>query len=450
MGDRAIVSHSGSELSAAEVNENFSDLHPCLTPIQASAAADHCLYCYDAPCITACPTGIDIPTFIHQISTQNIKGAAHTILSENIMGGTCARACPTEILCEQACVRNKSDEKPVEIGKLQRFAVDGFMASKHDHPFKRAAGTGKTVAIVGAGPAGLSCAHRLSMLGHDVDIYEAKDKLGGLNEYGLAAYKMADNFAAAEAAFILKIGGIKTKLGMRLGEDFNINNLTEKYDAVFLGIGLTNTRSLGISGEQLNGVNNAISFIKDIRQADDLSKVKIGQDVIVIGGGNTAIDAAIQAKRLGAKNVSLVYRRGAEQMSATTWEQDLAASNHVNIYHWLSPAEITGKGRVEAVQFNRTKVKKGKMQNTGESITMRCDQLFKAIGQTMDTSPIDDISGFEMASGKMKTDGNMQTSLSGVFAGGDCTGFGDDLTVEAVEQGKKAAIAIDNHLKGEG
>ncbi len=447
MGDRAIVSKSGSALSTEEINANFSDLHPCLTPIQAREASDHCLYCYDAPCITACPTGIDIPTFIRQISTQNIKGAAHTILSENIMGGTCARACPTEILCEQACVRNKSNEKPVEIGNLQRFAVDGFLASNHEHPFKRAASTKKNIAVVGAGPAGLSCAHRLSVLGHDVDIYDAEAKLGGLNEYGLAAYKMADNFAAREADFIMGIGGITPKLGIRLGEDITITKLQEKYDAVFLGIGLTSTRTLGISGEQLDGVEDAISFIKDIRQSSDLSKLKIGDDVVVIGGGNTAIDAAVQAKRLGAKNVSLVYRRGPEQMTATTWEQDLAANNHVNIYHWLSPAEITGKGKVEAIQFNRTKTKKGKMLNTGESIKTKCDQLFKAIGQTMDTGSF---GGIETASGKIKTGDNMQTSLSGVFAGGDCSGVGEDLTVEAVEQGKQAAIAIDNHLKGDG
>jgi glutamate synthase (NADPH/NADH) small chain len=447
MGDRAIVSNSGSVLLAEEIYKNFSDLHPCLTPIQAREASDHCIYCYDAPCITACPTSIDIPTFIHQISTKNIHGAAKTILSENIMGGTCARACPTEILCEQACVRNKSDEKPVAIGMLQRFAVDGFMASKQPYPFKRATSTGKNIAIVGAGPAGLSCAHRLAMLGHEVTIYEGEGKLGGLNEYGLAAYKMADDFAAREVAFILEVGGITPKLGMRLGKDFTISDLNNKYNAVFLAVGLTNTRKLGISGEQLIGVEDAISFIKDVRQSKDLSKLKIGNDIIVIGGGNTAIDAAVQAKRLGARNVSLVYRRGAAQMTATLWEQDLAARNHVNIYHWLSPAEITGKGRVEHIQFNRTKMKKGKMQNTGESITLRCDQLFKAIGQTMNEDVLD---GVNLVSGKMEINHNMETSLAGVFAGGDCSNIGEDLTVEAVEQGKKAAIAIDNHLKGDG
>ena len=446
MGEHTIISKSGLGLTAQEIAENFSDIHPCLTPIQAREACNHCLYCYDAPCITACPTGIDIPTFIHEISTKNTKSAARTIFSENIMGGTCARACPTEILCEQACVRNKSDEKPVNIGQLQRFAVDHYMASSEPHPFSKAPDTGKKIAVIGAGPAGLSCAHRLAMSGHNVDIFDAEGKAGGLNEYGLAAYKMADDFAAREVVFILEIGGITVHTNKQLGRDFHLEELEESYDAVFIGIGLSGARALGIEGEGLNGVRDAIDFIKDVRQLDDLSNFKLGENIVVIGGGNTAIDAAIQAKRLGTASVSLVYRRGPTQMSATQWEQDLAASNHVNIYHWASPDEIIGDGQIEAIRFDRTAIKDGKMVNTGKKMILPCDHLFKAIGQTMDTNMFD---GLEINGGKINVDDNMTTSKAGVFAGGDCTQIGEDLTVEAVEQGKRAAMSIDNYLEGE-
>ncbi|MCK5425377.1 MAG: FAD-dependent oxidoreductase, partial [Emcibacter sp.] len=268
--------------------EFFDDLHKPLNGLMAIKEADHCIYCYDAPCIQACPTSIDIPTFIHQIRTGNVSGAAQTILSENIMGGTCARACPTEVLCEEACVHNGGDSKPVEIGLLQRYATDHLMAQSGPHPFSRAADSGRHIAVVGAGPAGLSFAHRAAMLGHKVSVYEAKSKLGGLNEYGLAAYKMVDDFAANEVAFLLGIGGIEIYYDKALGSSISLDDLQVKHDAVFIGIGLGDTNDLGLDGEDKPGISNAIDFIEQLRQTSDLSGIKLGNDIIIIGGGNTA------------------------------------------------------------------------------------------------------------------------------------------------------------------
>ncbi|MEX0297989.1 MAG: FAD-dependent oxidoreductase, partial [Kordiimonas sp.] len=327
MSLRPCTAAGGGLLTKEAIDANFSDLHEPLSALQAKAEADRCLYCYDAPCIQACPTSIDIPTFIHQIRTDNVEGSAKTILSENIMGGTCARACPTEVLCEQACVLNASEEEPVEIGALQRHAVDHLMTKGGSHPFERKPDTGKRIAVVGAGPAGLSCAHRASMLGHSVTVFEAKSKPGGLNEYGLAAYKMVDDFAQKEVAFLLGVGGIEIKYNQRLGENISLAELHDRYDAVYLGIGLGTVNVLGLSGENKDGVRDAVDFIEELRQAGDKSTVPIGEDVIVIGAGNTAIDAAVQAKRLGAENVTLVYRRGEADMSATAWEVDLARTN---------------------------------------------------------------------------------------------------------------------------
>ena len=360
-------------LSAEDIEASFDDLHKPLNSIKAITAAEHCIYCYDAPCVQACPTGIDIPTFIHQIRTGNTDGAARTILSENIMGGTCARACPTEVLCEQACVRNHSGENPVEIGLLQRFATDHLMEAGGAHPFKRGDETGKTVAVVGAGPAGLACAHRLSMLGHSVKVYEAKSKPGGLNEYGLAAYKMVDNFAQKEADFLLEIGGIEIFHNHPIGQDLELKDLLKTHDAVFVGVGLGGTNKLGLEKEDLNGVEDAIDFIERLRQADDKSTVEVGDDVVVIGGGNTAIDAAVQSRKLGAENVTLVYRYSEDAMSATPYEVALARKNGVTIRLWAKPQSIKGDTHVKAMKFERTRMMNGKLAGTGESFKVPAD-----------------------------------------------------------------------------
>jgi glutamate synthase (NADPH/NADH) small chain len=438
------ASHS-APTPAGEIDDNFSDLHPAFSTLQAMAESNRCLYCYDAPCITACPTSIDIPTFIRKISTGNPDGAAKTILSANIMGGTCARACPTEVLCEQACVRNVAEDEAVEIGSLQRYAVDHLMARDLPHPFKRAPSTGKKIAVIGAGPAGLSCAHRAAMLGHDVVVFEAKAKPGGLNEYGLAAYKMTNDFAQREVEFLLGIGGITIEYGKALGAGISIEALRDEYDAVFVGVGLGATNNLGLPGEEFDGVDDAISFIEQLRQTPDKSQMPVGNNVIVIGGGNTAIDAAVQAKRLGAEEVTLVYRRGPENMSATGFEQDLAKTNGVVVRYWAKPVAIKANGKLNGMAFEKTALgKDGKLVGTGEIFDVRADQILKAIGQKIKTG---DLAGLELAGGKIVVDENYQTSVPGVYAGGDCIKSGEDLTVQSVEDGKCAAIAIDAFLK---
>jgi len=445
MGEHPVHSQKGGALSVQEIADNFSDLHPPLNAQQVQVEASRCLFCYDAPCITACPTAIDIPKFIRQIATENITGAAKSILSANIMGGTCARACPTEILCEQKCVLNTGEHQPIEIGALQRHAVDHLMDTATEHPFVRAAPTGKTVGIIGAGPAGLACAHALALFGHDVVVYEAKPKAGGLNEYGLAAYKMANEFAAKEVAFILEVGGIDIKNGQAFGRDFSLGALREKHDAVFIGIGVTKPRALGIAGEELDGVSNALDFIESIRQADVLSKINPGDDVVIIGGGNTAIDAAVQAKRLGAENVTLAYRRGPSQMGATQWEQDLAATNGVVIKHWLSPLAILGAGCVQSVEFENMRLEGGKLIGNGDKLSINADRVYKAVGQALVS---DGLKALKIEHGKIEVDADGLTALPKVYAGGDCIKSGEDLTVQAVADGKKSARAIHAMLEG--
>ena len=348
-------------INTDEIRRNFSELHAPLTQMQAAQESARCLFCHDAPCTEACPTGIDIPGFIRKIASGNLRGAATTILAENIMGGTCANVCPVEELCEQVCVINTAEEKPVVIGRLQRYATDHLFETGMQ-PFERAPGSGKYVAVVGAGPAGLSCAHRLAMLGHSVTVFEARDEPGGLNEYGLAAYKMLDDRAAREVAFILDIGGINMETGKCLGVDFDVEELREKYDAVFLGLGHNEANSLGLENEDSQGVHNAIDFIARIRQ-EDLSTLPVGRHVVVIGGGNTAIDIAVQLKKLGAETVTMVYRRGREQMVATQYEQDVAQTNGVLIRTGAQPLHILVREKqLRAVEFEYTETdKKGRV-----------------------------------------------------------------------------------------
>ncbi|SMH29174.1 NAD(P)-dependent oxidoreductase [Azospirillum agricola] len=417
----------------------YADLTPPLTAVQALAEANRCLFCYDAACVRACPTGIDIPAFIRSIATGNLKGAARTILSENIMGGTCGRVCPTETLCEQACVRNTAEERPVAIGRLQRHATDRLLATAAAHPFARADSTGKRVAVVGAGPAGLSCAHRLATLGHAVTVFEAKPKAGGLNEYGLAPYKMADDFAQREVAFILGIGGITVERGRRLGADLSLEELRAGFDAVFLGVGLGGNNRLNIPGEERAGVEDATAFIERVRQAPPQAPPAVGRRVVVIGGGNTAVDAAIQAKRLGAEEVTLVYRRGRGQMGATAWEQELAQTNGVALRTFAAPAAIGEDG----VTFERTRLEEGRLAGIGETFTIAADMVLKAVGQTLAR---ESLAGLEIAGGKIAVDPEYRTTLAGVFAGGDCVATGEDLTVQSVQDGKLAALAIHRHL----
>ncbi len=419
------------------IRENFSDLHPPMDAHEAAVAADRCYFCHDAPCMEACPTAIDIPMFIREIATKSVDSAARTIFSQNILGGMCARVCPTETLCEEACVRMDAEEDPVEIGRLQRFATDHLMA-KNTHPFTRAEPTGKRIAVVGAGPAGLACAHRLAMKGHDVVVFDFRPRPGGLNEYGIAAYKSTDDFAQAEVAWLMRIGGIEIRHGQRLGEGLSLDALRAEYDAVFLGIGLQGVNALGIAGEDLEGVVNAVDFIADLRQAEDLARVPVGRDVVVIGGGMTAIDAAVQAKLLGALNVSLVYRRGRERMAASAYEQELAAAKGVHIITNARPVALHGDGAVREAEFEYTREEEGTLMGTGETFRIRADQVMKAIGQTLLGAP----EGLEIKGGKIAVTGAGRTGAEGIWAGGDCASGGDDLTVTAVAEGRDAAEDI--------
>jgi glutamate synthase (NADPH/NADH) small chain len=421
----------------------FSDLHPALSAHEARVAADRCYFCHDAPCTTACPTTIDIALFIREITAGSPLAAARTILDRNILGGMCARVCPTETLCEEVCVRQAAEGKPVQIGRLQRFATDAQMATGRQ-PYNRAAPTGKRIAVVGAGPAGLACAHRLAMHGHDVTLYDARIKPGGLNEFGIAAYKTVDGFAQAEVVWLMSIGGITLVAGQRLGDGLSLVTLQADFDAVFLGIGLGGVNALRAEGEDLGGVSDAIDFIADLRQAGDLAKLPIGRNVVVIGGGMTAIDAGVQSKLLGAETVTIVYRRGQEAMSASAWEQELAAARGVTIRHWAQPIRVIGNGAAREIEFEYTRTGAGGLEGTGETFRLTADQVFKAIGQTLDATP----DGLTLEGRKIGIDAEGRTSLSQVWAGGDCATGGDDLTVTAVAEGRDAAESIHRTLGG--
>ena len=432
--------------------ENFSDLHPPLDDHEALVEADRCYFCYDAPCVQACPTSIDIPLFIREIATGNPIGSAKTIFDQNILGGMCARVCPTETLCEEVCVRETAEGKPVQIGRLQRYATDEAMRQGKQF-YERAEPSGKKIAVVGAGPAGLAAAHRLAVHGHDVVIFEAKPKAGGLNEYGIAAYKTVDGFAQAEVDYVTAIGGIEIRHGQALGRDFSIDSLASEFDAVFLGMGLGGVNALRTDGEDAEGVDNAVEFIAELRQAQDLSTLPVGRRVVVIGGGMTAIDAAIQSKLLGAEDVTICYRRGKERMNASEYEQELAAANGVTIRHWLQPKRVIADGgRVTGIELEYTAEKDGKLAGTGETLTLACDQVFKAIGQTLDAGALKGSGNAapELVNGRIRVDDEGRTSLAKVWAGGDCIFGGDDLTVSAVAQGRDAAESIDRSLTSNG
>lgn len=443
---------AGGRLSGAAYAKNFADAHPPLGPAQTQIEAERCYYCFDAPCITACPTGIDIPSFIARLAQGNTRGAAKAILEANPLGGMCARVCPTEVLCEQACVRNTNEDRPVEIGQLQRAATDAYFANPGAPLFTRAAPSGKRVAVVGAGPAGLACAHGLARRGHGVVLFDANAKLGGLNEYGIAAYKATANFAQQEVQWLLSIGGIEVRAAQVLGRDFTLASLRADFDAVFLGLGLAGVKDLGIAGDaDVPGHRAAVDFIRDLRQASDLAALPVGRHVLVIGGGMTAVDAAVQARLLGAETATIVYRRGADAMPASRHEQSWAQTQGVLIRHWAAPLEVlVSQGRVSGVRFARTALQDGRLVQTGEEFTLPADQVLRAVGQSFVPDPacagLADGATLTLHGGRILTDDEGRTSLAGIWAGGDCRHGGRDLTVEAVEHGKVAALSIHHSL----
>ena len=441
------VNIKSHRLSKKEIEDNFSDLHAPLTQIEALIEADRCYFCYDAPCTKACPSDIDVPGFIQSIRSDNLTGAAEKILSENIFGGMCARDCPTEELCQQACVRNDHEEKPVEIGLLQRYATDSVL-NNGVQLFSREENTGKSIAVVGAGPAGISCAHRLAVLGHKITVYDAKDKLGGLNEYGIAAYKSTNDFAQQELDYILDIGGINIETGMELGKQITLEDLQKQYDAVFLGCGLGTVNQLNLDNENIAGVIDAVEYIANLRQTSNKDELMVGKNIVVIGGGMTAIDIAVQSKLLGAEQVTIAYRRGKNAMAASEYEQALAKKHDVQIQYNLSPKQlIADESNVSAMEFDVMKSQNdGSTKATGENLTLKADVVFKAIGQKLVTEGLTDNS-LELEKGRIVVDEHRKTSLTKVWAGGDCILDGDNLTVSAVQDGKLAAISINETLR---
>lgn len=439
-----------NRLTKEQYVQNFSDIHPPFeTKDAALVEANRCLFCYDAPCMKSCPTGIDVPKFIKQITTDNVKGSAHTIFVSNIMGAGCSKVCPVEKLCEGACVYNLMDEDPIPIAKLQRYSTEKAMENKWQL-FRRKESTGKKVAIVGAGPAGLSCAHVLSREGIDVTIFEKESKGGGLMTYGIAAYKVTPQFCKDEVDYILSIGGINIQYNKELGKDITLEELRKQYDAVYLAFGVGLARQLDIPGEELEGVEDAISFIYDIR-TKGFSQVPVGDKVVVIGMGMTAIDAATQAKRLGAKEVTMLYRRTQEEMPCTQVELDIAKLDGCEIIWLAAPKEIVGKnGKVNALVAEVMKLGEpdasGRRSpvSTGETFTIEADMLIKAAGQ-MPFENLVSANGLENKSGKIILKDKATTNISGVFAGGDCVNGGREV-VDAVQAGKDGAKDILNYF----
>ncbi len=442
---------SDNRLSQEGYDSNFKDIHPPFENYTAAAVeANRCIFCYDAPCMKSCPTSIDVPKFIKQISTENIKGSAHTIFSSNIMGGGCSKVCPVEKLCEGACVYNLLDEEPIQIARLQRYSTE--KAIKEKWPlFSRKTPTGKKVAIVGAGPAGLSCAHVLSREGVEVTIFEKEQKGGGLMTYGIAAYKVTPEFCQDEVDYILSLGGIEIEYGRKLGEDIELHDLEAQYDATFIGMGVGLTRTLGIPGEGLHGVIDAIDFIYDIR-TKPFDKIPVGNKVAVIGMGMTAIDAATQAKRLGAEEVTLIYRRTEEEMPCTEKELNIAKLDGCKIIWLASPKEITGTDDnvtgitcdVMALNF-AVPGERNYPEPTGKTIQLQVDMVIKATGQLPFKKLVEE-NEFMNKNGKLLVDNQQETSIASIFAGGDCVNGGKEV-VDAVQAGKDAAAGILNYLQ---
>lgn len=440
------MSIQNNRLSIEVLREKFSDIHPPFEHAEgAIIEADRCINCYDAPCTKACPTSIDVPLFIKQISSGNVKGSAKTIFTSNVMGGGCSKVCPVEKLCEGACVYNLLEEEPISIAKLQRYSTEKAIKEKWKL-FERKPSNGKKVAVVGAGPAGLACAHALSLQGVDVTIFEKEEKGGGLMTYGVAAYKVTPDFCKNEVDYILSIGGIDVQYKKELGKDITLPDLQQKYDAVFLGIGVGIARSLEIPGEELDGVVDAISFIYNLR-TNDYSSIAVGDKVAVIGMGMTAIDAATQSKRLGAKEVTMIYRRTENEKPCTDVELDIAKLDGCSFIWLASPKEITGEnGKVKKLVC--TKMKLGEPDasgrrapvDTGETFTIEVDMVIKAAGQI----PFEDLvsnSSLQNKNGKISINTNSETNLKGVFAGGDSVNGGKEV-VDAVQAGKDGAKGI--------
>jgi len=441
-----------SKLLPEEYEKNFTELHPPFTPNSAVAEANRCLYCYDSPCMKACPTHIDISTFIIKISTGNLIGSAKTIFESNWVPLTCAKACPVKVLCEGACVFNAKGEEPIQIGRLQRFAIDNYFLKGMPRIFERAQGNGKTIGVVGSGPAGLACSAELSLLGYQVTIYEASEIPGGLNTWGIAPYKMKREDSLKEVEFV-KSFGVEIKINVMIGRDIKIDDLLKQHDAIFLGVGLGESPQLSVVGENLSGVIGALEFIEKVK-TENWENIHVGKKVAVIGAGNTSIDAATEAKRLGAEQVYIIYRRSEVEMSAYEFEYELAKNDGIIFNFLTSPNRILGENYVEGLEC--LKMKLGEPDNygrrkpvaiMGSEFVIPVDMVIKAIGQETKSSFLSSITDLTLDNdGCVVADRkSFQTTNPRIFAGGDCINGGKEV-VNAAYDGKHAAHGIHEFL----
>jgi dihydropyrimidine dehydrogenase (NAD+) subunit PreT len=442
------MSQTTSKLDDDAYERNFADINPRLTETAALAESSRCLFCYDAPCIRACPTAIDIPSFIRKIGTGNLVGSARTILEANVLGHSCARVCPVEVLCEGACVLNQEHKRPVAIGALQRVATDHVM-DRGLRVLRAGRPNGRRVVLVGAGPASLGCAAELARMGYACRIYERRPVPGGLNTHGIAAYKMRAADALREVDLVRSLG-VEVRSGVDVGRDLSAAALWDEADAVFVGVGLGTTESLALPGEDLAGVIDAITFIDRIKNRP-FREVEVGTNVVVIGAGNTSVDAATQAKRLGAENVLVVYRRGPEDVSAYQYEFELAKTDGVVYVFYAQPVRFVGRAAVEALECVRTEtvVEKGRRllrAVPGSEFQIPCDMAITAVGQKKHATWLEaTFPGIALDGGKVTIDADGRTSVPRLYAGGDCVNGGKEV-VNAVADGKAAARAIDADL----
>lgn len=447
------MTDSEIKITPSEYQSNFSDIKPALSESAAIVEASRCLFCYDAPCTDICPTHIDVPRFIKKIMTDNYLGSAQTILEENILGESCGRVCPVEVLCEGACVMHDKDEPPIKIGQLQRFATS-WSRENNKKVFTVPPPTGKSIGLVGSGPASLSCAATLALKGFKTTIYEADKIPGGLNAVGVAEYKIKLNDVLNEIALIEEMG-VEILTGTEIGKDISIEDLLKKHDALFIGIGLGNTRKLSIPGENLKGIHDTIDFVKKYKTKSP-GEVGVGKRVIVIGGGNTSVDAATAAKRLGANEVTVVYRRSESEMPAFEHEYKLAKADGV-LYRWLTnPVEFLGDENVESVKCVQMELGEpddsGRRQPipvNGSEFTIPADMVLLALGQIADDDFINNIPGVDLSNGTIVADPlTGRTSNPKIFAGGDAV-HGAKEVVDAVQAGKLAAYEIIKQLSEE-